>query len=63
MTHHRLGQKDKALAELNGFRRYLSENDDWGSWWAKEKEEARPFLREAEMLIEGNAGKLKNGSS
>jgi hypothetical protein len=59
MTHHRLGQKDKALAELNGFRRYLSENDDWGSWWAKEKEEVRPFLREAEMLIEGNPGKSK----
>ena len=57
MTHHRLGQKDKALAELNGFRRYFSEND--GSWSAKEKEEAQPFLREAEMLIEGSPGKSK----
>jgi hypothetical protein len=56
MTHHRLGQKDKALAELNGFRRLFSEHDHWGPWWAKEKEEARPFLREAEMLIEGNPG-------
>jgi WD40 repeat protein len=59
MTHHRLGQKDKALAELNGHRRYFSENDDWGPWWLKEKEEIRPFLREAEMLIEGNPGKSK----
>jgi hypothetical protein len=59
MTHHRLGQKDKALAELNGHRRYFSENDDWGPWWLKEKEEIRPFLREAEMLIEGNPRKSK----
>jgi hypothetical protein len=58
MTHHRLGQKDKALAELNGFRRYFSQND--GSWQARAKEEeARPFLREAEMLIEGNPEKSK----
>jgi WD40 repeat protein/predicted Ser/Thr protein kinase len=63
MTHHRLGQKDKALTELNGLRRLFSEHDHWGGAWLKEKEEFRPFLREAEMLIEGNAGKLKNGSS
>jgi hypothetical protein len=59
MTQHRLGQKDKALAELNGFRRLFSENDEWGPWWLKEKEEFRPFLREAEVLIEGKPGKSK----
>jgi tetratricopeptide (TPR) repeat protein len=59
MTHYRLGQKDKALGELNGFRRVFSENDQCGPGWAKEKEEVRPFLREAEMLIEGKPGKSK----
>jgi WD40 repeat protein len=47
MTHHRLGQKEKALAFLNGIRPWM------------EMKKVRPFLREAEMLIEGKPGKSK----
>jgi WD40 repeat protein len=54
MTHLRLGQKDQALAALDTSRQLLNFKPP-----VMPIEKVQPFLREAEMLLEGNSSKPK----
>jgi WD40 repeat protein/tRNA A-37 threonylcarbamoyl transferase component Bud32 len=54
MTQHRLGQQEQAQASLARFRQTLSKPE-----WAKH-EEAQAFLQEADRLLGGQPGALKD---